>query len=88
MTRMITSQYNVLAKIGTISLDNIFKMVPSLQGGLFFLRVHILTIQTMSIIGVTKCTNGEVHSTYHPDYGGILNIVLVMRILRGHCFKN
>jgi len=37
MTRMITSQYNVLAKIGTISLDNIFKMVPSLQGGLFFL---------------------------------------------------
>jgi hypothetical protein len=37
MTKMITYQYNILAKIGTISLDNIFKMVPSLQGGLFFL---------------------------------------------------
>jgi len=37
MTRMIIYQYNVVAKIGTISLDNIFKMVPSLEGGLFFL---------------------------------------------------
>jgi hypothetical protein len=73
-------------KIGTISLDNVFKMVPSLQGSLFVFRVHLLTTQTKSIIGVMKCTNGEAHSTYHPDHGGILNIVLVMKILRGYYF--